>query len=352
MYARRMRPLKPYVPGEQPRDRRYIKLNTNENPYPPSPRVQEYLEQAEAGDLRLYPDPTSWELREAVAAQHQLDPQQVFIANGSDEALAFIFYAFFDGRRGPILFPNFTYSFYPVYCALYQIEYQQIPLRDDFTINVSDYYYDAIESTGIIFPNPNAPTGIYLQLDAIERLFKNYHPQGIIVIDEAYIAFGGESAVKLLKKYPTLIIVRTFSKSHCLAGARLGYVLAGPNLIDALITVKDSFNSYPINRLSMKIGTLAIADNEYYERINQRIITTREYVIQALKQLDWSVLPSQANFIFARKPGYTGAHIYESLKKQGILVRHFNKEGISDFVRITIGADSDMQQLIARIREL
>jgi histidinol-phosphate aminotransferase len=347
----RIKRLKPYVPGEQPQDRKYLKLNTNENPYPPSPEVQRFLESLDADRLRLYPDPAAIKLREKIGERYGLNKDQVFVSNGSDEALSFCFYAFFDSRYGKLLFPEVTYSFYPVYCAFYGIEYEKIRLAADLSIRF-DEFLKRKDSCGLVFANPNAPTGICLPLRDIVYLLENYPPENHVLIDEAYIDFGGESAISLLRDHENLLLIRTFSKSMSLAGVRLGFVLAGKELIDALVTVKDSFNSYPVNSLTQRIGEIALSDEAYYQSINSKIVAVRESFFSALTELGWTVLPSKANFVFASKAGFAGKEIYLKLKEKGILVRHFDAEKIRDFVRITIGTQEDMERLLHEMKSI
>ncbi|MGE5841142.1 MAG: histidinol-phosphate transaminase [Deltaproteobacteria bacterium] len=346
-----MKRLKPYVPGEQPQDRKYLKLNTNENPYPPSPRVKEFLESLEPDRLRLYPDPAAVKLREKIGERYGLPKEQVFVANGSDEALSFCFYAFFDSRNGRLLFPEVTYSFYPVYCDFYGIDYEKIPLAGDMSISVEEFIRRKT-SCGIAFANPNAPTGTCLPLKNILYLLENCSPEIPVLIDEAYVDFGGESAVSLLRNHSNLLIVRTFSKSLSLAGIRLGFVLAARELIEALVTVKDSFNSYPVSTLAQRIGETALSDISYYRAITDRIVSARESFCSELGGLGWTVLPSKANFVFARKQGLEGKEIYLKLKDRGILVRHFDADKVRNFVRITIGTGEDMQRLLGEMRNL
>jgi len=348
MLAARMEKLTPYVPGEQPRDRRYLKLNTNENPYPPSPRIKAFLAGFDIEDLRLYSDPVSGDLRRRIAERYHTAEDEVFVSNGSDEALSFCFYAFFDSARGPLLFPEFTYSFYPVYCDFYQIAYERTPLASDFGVDLEAFLQRP--SCGLIFANPNAPTGHSLSLDRIHFLLQRYTPDRVVVIDEAYVDFGGESAVELIREFPNLVIVRTFSKSMCLAGLRLGFVLAQAPLVKALFTVKDSFNSYPTDLLSQKIGEIAVADRGYYTSITRKIVETREHFTAEAETLGWRVVPSKANFVFASLPGVTGGEVYRRLKEVGILVRHFDVDGIRDFVRITIGRPDGMKRLLEQMR--
>ncbi len=350
MLSSRMTKLTPYVPGEQPRDRLYIKLNTNENPYPPSPRIETFLKSFEIENLRLYSDPLSGDLRRRIAERYGVTEAEVFVGNGSDEALSFCFYAFFDSESGPLIFPEFTYSFYPVYCDFYQIAYERVPLDGEFGVDL-----DALlekPSCGLIFANPNAPTGHCLSLDRIRSLLEHYPAGRVVIIDEAYIDFGGESAVELIRSFPNLVIVQTFSKSMCLAGLRLGFVIAGAPLIEALFTVKDSFNSYPTDILSQKIGEIAVADTTYYKTITRKIIETRDRFSAQAEELGWRVLPSKANFVFTSRPGVKGEAVYRLLKERGILVRHFNVEGIEDFVRITIGKPEDMNRLLREMQKV
>ncbi|MBF0225896.1 MAG: histidinol-phosphate transaminase [Desulfobacterales bacterium] len=344
MFSERLKQLIPYTAGEQPRDMKYLKLNTNENPYPPSLKIEEFLKSCDIERLRLYPDPLANGLRCALAKRYKVEEENIFVGNGSDEVLSFVFYAFFDDKNGPLLFPQFTYSFYPVYCGFYMIQYEKIPLAQDFSININDYLNKP--SCGIILANPNAPTGCYINLEQIKQLIENYQKDRVIVIDEAYIDFGGESAIKLINDYNNLLIIRTFSKGMSLAGIRLGFAIGNKELIDALFTVKDSFNSYPVDMLTQKIGEIAICDEEYYKIINTKIIETRQYFSGELIKAGWEVLPSKANFIFVRKKGLSGKNIYLKLKERGILVRYFDIEGIKDFVRITIGRQEDMEYLL------
>jgi len=351
MLTQRIKRLSPYVPGEQPQDRAYIKLNTNENPYPPTPEIGPFLKSFDIERLRLYPDPLFRPLREAISKRFNINSSQVFVGNGSDEVLAFAFYAFFDSARGKLVFPEFSYSFYPVYCGFYGIEYRKIPLNENFSIEIDDYLGEE-HSCGIVFPNPNAPTGIVLPLEKITELLERYPEDRVVVIDEAYIDFGGESAVSLIDRFKNLLIIRTFSKSMSLAALRLGFAMGDEDLVSALFAVKDSFNSYPADLIAQKIGEIAISDTEYYRVITEKIVKSRESFSQQLRGLGWNVLPSSANFIFAEKEGLSGETVYNSLKKKGILVRHFNMEGIRNFVRITIGTDENMEDLMKAVRTL
>ena len=341
--------LTPYVPGEQPKLAKLVKLNTNENPYPPSPQVLEALHAAVGDSLRLYPDPNSDSLRQAIAQIHAVSPEQVFVGNGSDEVLAHAFLALLK-HAAPILFPDITYSFYPVYCGLYQIEYREIPLDDAFTIRVDDYL--AQPNGGIIFPNPNAPTGRLLPLAEIERLLQG-NPDSVVVIDEAYIDFGGESAVQLVNRYPQLLVVHTLSKAYSLAGLRVGYAIGHTDLISALTRVKDSFNSYPLDRFAQAGATACMGDREWFESCRNKVIASRTRLVAELAELGFEVLPSGANFVFARHPRHAGAELAAALRERGIVVRHFRKpQRIDPFLRITVGTDPQCDALLAALREI
>ena len=343
-----VRGLKPYVPGEQPKLANLVKLNTNENPYGPSPKVLEVVRAEAADTLRLYPDPNSDRLRDAIASNYGVRPNQVFVGNGSDEVLAHIFLALLKHDQ-PILFPDVTYSFYPVYCGLYGIEYREIPLTDSFEIRVDDYF---MPNGGIIFPNPNAPTAKALGLSEIERLLEK-NTESVVVIDEAYIDFGGESAVGLVGKYPQLLVVHTLSKSRSLAGLRVGYAIGQPELIEALIRVKDSFNSYPLDRFAQAGAVAAIQDNAYFNETCRKVIATRDRLTAELAALGFEVLPSAANFVFARHAQKDGAALASALRERSIIVRHFRKPArINQYLRITVGTDEQCNALIAALKDL
>ena len=334
--------LQPYVPGEQPKLANVVKLNTNENPYGPSPKVLEAIRLGVSDQLRLYPDPNSSQLKQVLAEYYHVDTAQVFVGNGSDEVLAHIFNALFQ-HEAPLLFPDITYSFYPVYCQLYQIDYQTIPLSDDFEIKVQDFQQN---NGGIIFPNPNAPTGRLLALDEIEQLL-DVNKESVVVIDEAYIDFGGNSAISLVNKYPNLLVTQTLSKSRSLAGMRIGFAIGHEDLIEALVRVKDSFNSYPLGSLVISAAVEAFNDQDYFEQTCQKIIASREWVTNELMALGFEVLPSAANFILAKHPQHAAADLATDLRQQGIIVRHFKQDRISQFLRITIGTAQENQQLLA-----
>ena len=334
--------LTPYVPGEQPKLNNLVKLNTNENPYGPSPSVIAALQLEAAETLRLYPDPNSDKLKTAIADNFGLQANQVFVGNGSDEVLAHVFQALLKHSR-PLLYPDITYSFYPVYCGLYDIESEIIPLNNQFEIDVSDYDRP---NGGIIFPNPNAPTGVPLDLVAIDKLLK-FNTESVVVIDEAYVDFGTESAVKLINTYPNLLVTQTLSKARSLAGLRVGYALGHKDLIEALVRVKDSFNSYPIDRFAEAGAIAAIQDKAYFELTCEKVMATRATLVLGLQALDFEVLPSGANFIFAKHKTYDGAALTEKLRAQSIIVRHFKKPArISTYLRITVGTDTQTKQLL------
>lgn len=340
--------LTPYVPGEQPKLNNLVKLNTNENPYGPSPKVLEALRAQTNDELRLYPDPNSDKLRQAVADYYGVAINQVFVGNGSDEVLAHVFQALLK-HDAPLLFPDVTYSFYPVYCGLYGISYETISLTDSFEISVDDY---CRPNGGIIFPNPNAPTGRLLALSEIERLLKA-NPNSVVVIDEAYIDFGGESAIALVDKYPQLLVTHTLSKARSLAGLRVGYAVGHSDLIEALHRIKDSFNSYPLDRFAITGATAAVEDKAYFEETRAKVINTREHLIAELQAIGFEVLPSGANFIFARHPHHEGAELAARLRERSIIIRHFKKPArIAQFLRITIGTDEQCGLLASALREI
>ncbi|MCP3687278.1 MAG: histidinol-phosphate transaminase [Gammaproteobacteria bacterium] len=341
-----VRRLKPYVPGEQPLDQQYTKLNTNESPYPPSPKVAEALHNYDMESLRLYPDPESLALRSVLATQHRLAPGQVFVGNGSDEVLAHCFLAFFQ-QTSPLLFPDISYSFYPSYCALYDIAYQQIALDDQFSINVDDYQR---ANGGIILPNPNAPTGIALPLDSIRRLLQA--SDTVVVVDEAYVDFGAESAAGLVEQYDNLLVTQTFSKSRNLAGLRLGYALGHSELIEALNRVKNSFNSYPIDRLASVAAIAAINDQPYFEACKQKIIDSRNRLSQSLINMGFKVYPSSSNFVFVEHQNRAAAELYQALKQCSILVRYFQSARIDNCLRISIGTEAQCQQLVQALASI
>ncbi|NMG73752.1 histidinol-phosphate transaminase [Aromatoleum diolicum] len=342
--------LTPYVPGEQPKLANLVKLNTNEHPYGPSPRAIDAI-RAEASDaLRLYPDPTAERLKNAIAVRHGITPRQVFVGNGSDEVLAHAFMALLKHDR-PLRFPDISYSFYPVYCGLYGITFETVALDENLAIRPDDYLPNGDAAGGIIFPNPNAPTGRLLPLADIERIVAG-NQQCVVVVDEAYVDFGGESAIALTARYPNLLVVQTFSKSRSLAGLRVGFAVGHPDLIEALDRVKDSFNSYPLDRLAIVGAVAAIEDEEYFERTCNAVIRTREQLIADLASLGFEVLPSAANFVFARHPARDAGELAAELRKQAIIVRHFRQPRIEQFLRITVGTDAQCGALIGALRKI
>jgi histidinol-phosphate aminotransferase len=333
--------LVPYVPGEQPKLSRLVKLNTNENPYGPSPRALEAIRNATDDGLKLYPDPDSSVLKQAIANYYSVDTSQVFVGNGSDEVLAHLFLGFFKQDK-PLLFPDITYSFYKVYCGLYQIDYQTIALADDFSIDLNAF---PASNGGIIFPNPNAPTGMPLPLAEIEALLQR-NTESLVVVDEAYVDFGADTAITLVNRYPNLLVTQTLSKSRSLAGMRIGLAVGQAPLIEALERIKNSFNSYPLDKLAIVAGAAAFEDKAWFRDTCQKVIDSREQVREGLTQRGFNVLPSAANFVFARHNFLNGADLATALRKHGVIVRHFSKpERISDFLRITIGTPEQNQAL-------
>lgn len=344
-FSRKLAGLQPYVPGEQPRDKSYIKLNTNENPYFPSRYAVGKADVDALNDLRLYSDPECAELTAAVANLYGVKPSNVLPANGSDEALAFGFAAF--GDDGAV-FPDVTYGFYKVFARLFGVEYTEIPLENDFILR-ADAYIDSGKM--IVIANPNAQTGLYLPLEEVERIVGG-NPNNVVIVDEAYIDFGGESAVGLIDKYENLVVVQTFSKSRSLAGARVGFAVACEARISDLKRIKYSFNPYNVNRLSCALAAAAIKDAEYFEQCRAKIIATRERMTAQLRELGYTVLPSAANFVLAKSPKIIGAEVYARLKREGILVRHFDDRRIADYVRITVGTDEQTAALIAAVKKM
>ena len=343
--------LSPYVPGEQPKLQNLIKLNTNEHPYGPSPKVLDAIRAACDDTLKLYPDPSSDSLRQTIAKTMGVQPGQVFVGNGSDEVLAHVFLALLKHER-PLRFPDITYSFYPVYCGLYGIEYETVPLTADFRIDVEDYLPRADGQAGaIIFPNPNAPTGRALSLPEVERIVAG-NPGAVVVVDEAYVDFGGESAVGLVARYDNLLVVQTLSKSRSLAGLRVGFAVGSAELIDGLDRVKNSFNSYPIDRLASAGAVAALEDTEYFEKTRQAVIETRSRMTAGLESLGFEVLPSAANFVFARHPSKDASGLAAALSERSIIVRHFRHARIDQFLRITVGTDEQVDLLLKGLAEV
>ncbi len=342
-----MKNTEPYQPGEQPYEAGVIKLNTNENPYPPSPKSIESMKLAVNDHLRRYPSPTLDQLKIKIGEKEGVSDQNVFVGNGSDEVLAFAFQAFFEPNEA-IKFPEITYSFYPVYCKLFDIPFQEVPLKEDLSIDV-----EGMKSAigGVIFPNPNAPTGIALNIEQVEEIVKA-NANKVVIIDEAYVDFGAESAVQLTHTYPNLLVTKTLSKSHALAGMRLGYAVGQKHLIQGLIRIKNSFNSYTINRVTLAGAEAAVQDEEYYREILNQIIATREWCKDVFEALSFEVVDSKANFLFLKPLHVDAAYLYEQLKIRGIYVRFFNKPVINGYIRVTVGTDEEMRALIQAVKEI
>lgn len=342
-----VRKVVPYIPGEQPKERNIIKLNTNENPYPPSPLAKEALEKFDYSDMRLYPAPDAAELVNALAETYSVKPEQVFVGVGSDDVISMAFMTFFNSDK-PVLFPDITYSFYDVWAEVYGIPYKQIPLTADFRINADDY---AQPNGGIIFPNPNAPTGVLESTEMIERVIKA-NPDSVVIIDEAYIDFGGTSVLPLIDKYENLLVVQTFSKSRSMAGMRIGFAIGSEKLIKYMNDVKFSVNSYTMNRVTIVCGAAALRDGEYFRTTCRKIITTRENAKKELSKRGFTFPDSMSNFIFAKPPKLPAKTVFEKLKERRIFVRHWNKPIIGDYLRITVGTDDEMQALFDALDEI
>ncbi|HLR12991.1 MAG TPA: histidinol-phosphate transaminase [Burkholderiaceae bacterium] len=343
--------LKPYIPGEQPKEASALKLNTNENPYGPSPRALEAIRQAVTDDLRLYPEHAATDLRQAIAEANGISMEQVFIGNSSDEVLAHVYRALFQ-RPGLVLVPDITYSYYTAYGELYHVQQKRIPLADDLTINVADYTASYPEGVaGIIFANPNAPTGLALPLADIARIAQA-HPDTAVVVDEAYVDFGGESAVSLLDAHDNIVVVQTLSKSRSLAGLRVGFIMASPTIIDALTRVKDSFNSFPVDNLALAGATAAMRDTAHFDRTRRAIIQAREQLSQDLVELGFEVVPSATNFVFARHPRHDAVALMQALRARDILVRHFDHPRINQYLRITVGTSDECGRLYRELANI
>lgn len=336
-----VRKVVPYVPGEQPKEKNLIKLNTNENPYPPSPKVEQALRDMNIDCMRLYPDPTAHLLVKAIADFYHLEEEQVFVGVGSDDVLAMVFMTFFNSKK-PILFPDITYSFYNVWADMLRIPYERIPLKEDFTIAPEDYFR---ENGGVIFPNPNAPTGVELPLAQIEKIIQA-NPDVIVVVDEAYVDFGAESALSLIDKYDNLLVVQTFSKSRGMAGMRIGYAMGDPVLIKYLNDVKYSFNSYTMDQTTIALGKAAVEDKEYFEDTVNKVVKTREWTKKELSRLGFTFGDSKANFIFASHKECPARELFAALRKANIIVRYFDKPRIDNYLRITIGTQEEMETLV------
>lgn len=346
LWKNNLRDIEPYVPGEQSKDKNIVKINANENPYPPSPKVIEAIKNFECGKLRFYPDANAFDFKKAMAEYFDTGAENIFIGNGSDDVIALCFQAFFNSDK-PIVYPDITYSFYPVWCRLLNIPYKAYPLKNDFRINVEDYKED---NGGVIIPNPNAPTSLGEGRDFIEKLME-YNQNCIVIIDEAYVDFGGYSSVELTKKYENLVVTGTFSKSRSLAGMRIGYAIANKDLISVLEAVKNSYNSYTVNSISMAAGTAAIKDRDYFNETVSKVIATRERVFDELKKLGFTVLNSQTNFLFATHSSRNMKDYFEWLKTEKVFIRYFNLPRIDNFVRITIGTDDEMDTFLEKTKE-
>lgn len=347
-WSNTIRNIKLYTPGEQPKDRKYIKLNANENPYPPSPRAIEAIKNAADETLRLYPDPMGEELRETIAEYYRLRKNNIFIANGSDELLAFSFLAFFEPVGKPVLFAEVTYSFYPIYAAFFNINYRLIPVDEEFNIPEEGYYQD---NGGIIIANPNAPSGKGVPGGTIEAIL-NRNENSVVIVDEAYVDFGGKSAVNLINDYPNLLVIKTLSKSHSLAGLRVGYALGNEELIEGIIRVRDSINSYTVDRLALAGAREAIKDDDYFQETRSKIMKSRERVSARLTEMGFKVIPSQTNFIFISSEQCPGHLLFQRLREKGILVRYFNEPKIDNFIRVTIGTDAEMDCFLEAIKAI
>ena len=346
-FSPRYSSLVPYVPGEQPQDRRYLKLNTNESPFPPSPGVLAAVAE-EAARLNLYSDPDARALRAKMAQTYGVTPDRVIVSNGSDEVLNFAFMAFSSDER-PLVFPDLTYGFYPVFANLNRLPYTEIPVKDDLSIDPADYCGEGKKT--VVIANPNAPTGRFLPLSEIEKIV-SANPDGVVIVDEAYIDFGGESAVPLTDKYDNLLVVGTFSKSRSMAGARLGFAIGAPDLVADLNTIRNSTNPYNVNRMTLAAGVAALDDAAYYRENCEKIVSAREWTADKLAELGFAVIPSTANFLFARHPAIGGRELYLTLKERGILIRHFDKPRIRDYNRITVGTKEQMRTLVASIEKI
>lgn len=342
-----LRKIDPYVPGEQPNLPDMIKLNTNENPYPPSPRVRKVLDRYKESDLRLYPDPNSTALVQAIADYNKVESDQVFVGVGSDDVLAIAFMTFFNSGK-PILFPDITYSFYDVWANLFQIPFEQIPLNDNFEIITSDYYR---ENGGVVIANPNAPTGIAQGIEALEDIVK-HNQDVVVIIDEAYVDFSNVSALELIEKYDNVLIVQTYSKSRALAGMRIGHALGSKDLIAAMNDVRFSFNSYPMTRLSVEIGVAAIEDVEYFEQMRDKVVATREWTKKELTRLGFTFGDSMTNFVFAQHESVSAKVIFDKLREKHIFVRYFSAPRINNYLRISIGTDEEMKRFVEETEKI
>ncbi len=345
-WNKKVREITPYIPGEQPK-KKMIKLNTNENPYPPTRLIKEALSGFDIEILRKYPDPNADELKNSIAGYYGVPKECVFVGNGSDEVLAFAFQAFFD-KNIPVNFPDITYSFYPVYGKMFDVSFETVPLDDDFNINVEDYYD---KNGGVVIANPNAPTGIYLEISEIKKLLQA-NKSRLVIADEAYIDFGGETCIPLTEEFDNLLVVQTLSKSRSLAGLRVGYAIGSKNLISGLERVRDCINSYTTDVLAQNLASVALNDGEWFEKTRARIIDSRNNFVNNLNRMGFITLPSSANFVFTSHEKISAVRLFELLRKKGILVRYFNSERINNFLRITIGTEDEMQQLTKALESI
>ena len=345
-WTKNLRNIEPYVPGEQSKDKDIVKINANENPYPPSPKAAEVLKNFDTNKLRFYPSANSTKLKEAIAKYYKVDVSNVFVGNGSDDVLAVAFQSFFNSEK-PIVYPDLTYSFYPVWCSLFGIEYKNYPVGDDFRINPEDYKE---KNGGVVIPNPNAPTSLGEGLDFVEKIL-NYNQDSVVIIDEAYVDFGGTSSIPLIDKYENLLVTGTFSKSRSLAGLRIGFAIGSKALIDVMEAVKNSYNSYTVDSLSIEMGTASIEDDEYFKSTCKKVIKTRERVTLELEKLGFDVLDSQTNFIFATHNKHNMKSLFEYLKTQKVFIRYFSLPRIENYVRITIGTNEEMDIFLEKTKE-
>lgn len=345
-WTKNLRNIEPYVPGEQSKDKDIVKINANENPYPPSPKAAEVLKSFDTNKLRFYPSANSTKLKEAIAKYYKVDVSNVFVGNGSDDVLAVAFQSFFNSEK-PIVYPDLTYSFYPVWCSLFGIKYKNYPVGDDFRINPEDYKE---KNGGVVIPNPNAPTSLGEGLDFVEKIL-DYNQDSVVIIDEAYVDFGGTSSVPLIEKYENLLVTGTFSKSRSLAGLRIGFAIGSKALIDVMEAVKNSYNSYTVDSLSIEMGAASIEDDEYFKSTCKKVIKTRERVTLELKKLGFDVLDSQTNFIFATHNKHNMKSLFEYLKTQKVFIRYFSLPRIENYVRITIGTNEEMDIFLEKTKE-
>ena len=345
-WTKNLRNIEPYVPGEQSKDKDIVKINANENPYPPSPKAAEVLKSFDTNKLRFYPSANSTKLKEAIAKYYKVDVSNVFVGNGSDDVLAVAFQSFFNSEK-PIVYPDLTYSFYPVWCSLFGIKYKNYPVGDDFRINPEDYKE---KNGGVVIPNPNAPTSLGEGLDFVEKIL-DYNQDSVVIIDEAYVDFGGTSSVPLIEKYENLLVTGTFSKSRSLAGLRIGFAIGSKALIDVMEAVKNSYNSYTVDSLSIEMGAASIEDDEYFKSTCKKVIKTRERVTLELEKLGFDVLDSQTNFIFATHNKHNMKSLFEYLKTQKVVIRYFSSPRIENYVRITIGTNEEMDIFLEKTKE-